>query len=388
VFGAVSVSFMMSIAATTVMLKNSDMQINFSRGMLIYAWIASIVLIIAGRNLIHWAFHKIQAKGIGRDRLLIVGLGDAARLILQSTRTCKDQTFQVVGMVARKADGTPPPQSVYDIPVLGVVDDLPRLTSEHRIDEVVIALPEVSHKEMGEIIGLCDRSMLKIRVFPDTFLYITGQVSIGDFGGLPLVSLRDIEMRGWRLAVKRLVDICVSSAGLILLSPIMLLVALLIKLESRGHVFYVQERMGLDAKPFRMLKFRSMYQDAEAKGPGWTRPDDPRRTRVGAVIRRLNIDELPQLINVLLGHMSLVGPRAERPFYVEQFRGNIPRYMSRHKEKAGMTGWAQVNGLRGDTSIDERTKYDLWYIEHWSLFLDFKIIVRQVFRLFSSRNAY
>jgi lipopolysaccharide/colanic/teichoic acid biosynthesis glycosyltransferase len=166
------------------------------------------------------------------------------------------------------------------------------------------------------------------------------------------------------------------------------LVTLLINLESPGSVFYPQERMGLDAKPFMMLKFRSMRKDAEANGPGWTVKDDPRRTRIGVLLRRLNLDEFPQLINVLIGEMSLVGPRPERPIYVEQFKQMIPRYMERHKEKAGMTGWAQINGLRGDTSIAERTKYDLWYIENWSFLLDLKILIRTFFRLFNDRNAY
>ena len=177
-------------------------------------------------------------------------------------------------------------------------------------------------------------------------------------------------------------------AALILLSPLMMLTALLVKLESPGPVFYVQERMGLDARPFLMLKFRSMRDDAERQGPGWTKPDDPRRTRVGSLLRKLSIDELPQFINVLLGDMSLVGPRPERPVYVEQFRQSIPRYMDRHREKAGITGWAQVNGLRGDTSIAERTKYDLWYIENWSIWLDFQIMVRTALRMFSDRQAY
>jgi lipopolysaccharide/colanic/teichoic acid biosynthesis glycosyltransferase len=163
----------------------------------------------------------------------------------------------------------------------------------------------------------------------------------------------------------------------------------LIKLESPGPVFFIQERMGLDAKPFPILKFRSMRTDAEKRGPGWTTRDDPRRTRVGAFLRKTNLDELPQFINVLLGNMSLVGPRPEQPYYVEQFRRSIPRYMERHREKAGMAGWAQVNGYRGDTSITERTKYDLWYIENWSLLLDVKIILRTIFQMFRSPpNAY
>jgi len=200
--------------------------------------------------------------------------------------------------------------------------------------------------------------------------------------------MHDVAMRGWKLTIKRAIDVAGSLVGLILLSPLMLFVAILIKLESPGPVFYVQERMGLDARSFPMIKFRSMHQDAERDGPGWTQPDDPRRTWLGQWLRRLNIDEWTQLINVLLGDMSLVGPRPERPVYVEQFKKSIPRYMDRHREKAGLTGWAQVNGLRGDTSITERTKYDLWYIENWSLLLDFKILIRQIFQIFGDRNAY
>ena len=220
---------------------------------------------------------------------------------------------------------------------------------------------------------------------------MTTGVSIDDLGGLPLLNVRDIQLRGWRLSLKRAMDLIGASIGLVLLSPFMLLMALLIKLDSPGPVFYYQERMGLDGRPFQMFKFRSMRQDAEEDGPGWTTKDDPRRTRIGALLRSKNIDELPQLINVLLGDMSLVGPRPERPIYVEKFRNSIPRYMERHREKAGMTGWAQVNGLRGDTSIAERTKYDLWYVENWSLWLDIKIIVRTIVQtLFGNAegNAY
>jgi exopolysaccharide biosynthesis polyprenyl glycosylphosphotransferase len=388
VFGSVSVGYMMALAITIVSVKNTDISFNFSRGMLIYAWISSILFIMASRTFIHWMFRKIRGAGIGRDRVLIVGLGDVPRMILQKIRSRPSIAGEVAGVVAQKKNGPSAPKDMEGVPVLGCIEDLPRLITEHRIDEVIIALPEVSHGETLDIIGLCDRSETMIRVFPDTFMFIAGQVSIEDLGGLPLLSLRDVAMRGWRLAVKRLFDMVMSFIGLVLLSPLFLVVAILIKIESPGPVFYSQERMGLDGKPFRMLKFRSMRTDAEKAGPGWTKPGDPRRTRVGAVIRRFNIDELPQLFNVLEGRMSLVGPRAERPYYVEQFRKSIPGYLHRHREKAGMTGWAQVNGLRGDTSIEERTKYDLWYIENWSLPLDFKILLRQFFQLFNSRNAY
>jgi exopolysaccharide biosynthesis polyprenyl glycosylphosphotransferase len=201
--------------------------------------------------------------------------------------------------------------------------------------------------------------------------------------------MRDVALRGWRLTVKRVLDFIGSAVALVMLSPLMMFVAILIKLDSAGPVFFTQERMGLDGKRFMMLKFRSMRADAEDEtGPVWATPNDTRRTRLGTFIRRLSIDELPQFINVLLGDMSLVGPRPERPVFVEQFRQSIPRYMDRHREKAGITGWAQVNGLRGDTSIIERTKYDLWYIENWSVALDFRIIARTFINIFTDRNAY
>jgi Undecaprenyl-phosphate glucose phosphotransferase len=317
-----------------------------------------------------------------------VGTGDVAQMILQKIQWSPWLAYEIVGLVAKNGNGNPAPEKILGVPTLGLTDDLPRLIDEQRINEVIIALPEATHQETLSIIALCDRSTISVKVFPNVFQFIAGQVSIDDLGGLPLLSVRDVAMRGWKLTVKRGVDIIGSAVGLILLSPLMLLVGLLIKLESPGPVFYVQERMGLDARPFPMLKFRSMRQDAEQNGPGWTRPNDPRRTRLGVLIRRLNIDELPQFINVLIGDMSMVGPRAERPVYVEQFKKSIPRYMDRHREKAGITGWAQVNGLRGDTSITERTKYDLWYIENWSLLLDFKILIRTVIQFFSDRNAY
>jgi Undecaprenyl-phosphate glucose phosphotransferase len=272
--------------------------------------------------------------------------------------------------------------------VLGGVDDLSSLIREHEIEEVIIGRPELSHQEMLTIISRCERAQAGVKIFPDLFQIIATELSIGDLGGLPLLSVRDVALRGWKLTLKRGVDVVGSAMILVLLSPFLMLVSLAIKLDSRGSVFYAQERMGLDAKPFWCLKFRSMRADAEREGPGWTTEGDPRVTRLGRFIRRFSIDELPQLINVLLGDMSLVGPRPERPVYVEQFRRSIPRYMDRHREKAGMTGWAQVNGLRGDSSIAERTKYDLWYIENWSLWLDFKIVLRTFFAVFRDRHAY
>jgi exopolysaccharide biosynthesis polyprenyl glycosylphosphotransferase len=388
VFGAVSIGTMMSVAITALTFKNSVVELDFSRAMIVYAWLFTIALVMLGRLVHNWLQGRARASGWGRDRVLIVGTGDVAQMILQKIQWSPWLAYEIVGLVAKNGNGNHAPENILGAPTLGLTDDLPRLIDEHRINEVIIALPEATHQETLSIIALCDRSTISVKVFPDLFQFIAGQVGIDDLGGLPLLSVRDVALRGWKLTVKRGVDIIGSGMGLVLLSPLMLLVALLIKLESPGPVFYVQERMGLDARSFPMLKFRSMRQDAEQNGPGWTRPNDPRRTRLGALMRRLNIDELPQFINVLIGDMSMVGPRAERPVYVDQFKKSIPRYMDRHREKAGITGWAQVNGLRGDTSITERTKYDLWYIENWSLLLDFKILIRTVMQFFGDRNAY
>ena len=389
IFGAVSIGTMMAVAISALSFKNSILDLDFSRGMIIYAWLLTIALVTAGRMVYHWLQSHAHARGWGRDRLLIVGTGDVAQMILQKIQWSPWLAYEVVGVVAKNGNGNHPPDQVLGVPVLGLTEDLPRLIDERAINEVIIALPEASHQETLGIIALCDRSNISVKVFPDVFQFIAGQVGIDDLGGLPLLSVRDVALRGWKLSFKRAMDVVGSAALLVLMSPFLLLVAILIKLDSPGPVFYVQERMGLDARPFPMLKFRSMRKDAESEtGPVWARPDDARRTRVGSLIRKWSIDELPQFINVLIGDMSLVGPRPERPAFVQQFRQNIPRYMDRHREKAGLTGWAQINGLRGDTSITERTKYDLWYIENWSLLLDIKIIIRTVLQVFNDRNAY
>lgn len=389
IFGAVSIGTMMAVAISALSFKNSILDLDFSRGMIIYAWLLTIASVTAGRMVYHWLQSHAHTRGWGRDRLLIVGTGDVAQMILQKIQWSPWLAYEVVGVVAKNGNGHHPPDQVLGVPVLGLTEDLPRLIDERAINEVIIALPEASHQETLGIIALCDRSNISVKVFPDVFQFIAGQVGIDDLGGLPLLSVRDVALRGWKLSFKRAMDVVGSAALLVALSFPMLIVAILIKLESPGPVFYVQERMGLDARPFPVLKFRSMRKDAESEtGPVWARPGDARRTRVGSLIRKLSIDELPQFINVLIGDMSLVGPRPERPAFVQQFRQSIPRYMDRHREKAGLTGWAQINGLRGDTSITERTKYDLWYIENWSLLLDIKIIIRTVLQVFNDRNAY
>jgi exopolysaccharide biosynthesis polyprenyl glycosylphosphotransferase len=372
-----------SVTAITVISFLFKDRLDYPRLMMIYAVILTVVFVTLGR-LVHTRVQwLLLARGWGKRMVLLVGAGDVGRLILHKIRQSPRLGYEVAGFVNGEIGSM-----VLGVPVLGQTQDLPRLIEEHDIREVIIGLPEASHQEVLNVISLCEREKVSIKVLPDVFQIMASEVSIGDLGGLPLLTMRDVALRGWRLTVKRAIDVAISGTALVLISPLMLFTALLIKLDSRGPVFFVQERTGLDGRPFPMLKFRSMRQDAEAHGPGWTTEDDPRRTRLGAVIRKLSVDEWPQFINVLLGDMSMVGPRPEQPAYVEQFRRSIPRYMDRHREKAGLTGWAQVNGLRGDTSIAERTKYDLWYTENWSLWLDIQILIRTVLQGFTGRSAY
>jgi exopolysaccharide biosynthesis polyprenyl glycosylphosphotransferase len=384
IVASTTVATLVGVAVASLMFKNSPLELDYSRGMILYGWALTIILVTIGRLVHAQARAELRRRGWGRDRVLVVGTGDVGWMIFQKIQSNPGLGYEAAGFVV--TDGQE--EASAGVSLLGYASDLSSIIDQHQIDEVIIALPEATHQEILMLISRCERGKVVIRVFPDVFQIMASQVSIGDLGGLPLLTVRDIALTGWKRTAKRFVDICGAAFGLIILSPLLMLTAVLIKLDSRGPVFYAQERMGLDARPFRILKFRSMRQDAEADGAGWTVENDPRTTRLGRLIRRINLDEIPQLINVLIGEMSLVGPRPERPIYVNQFRRSIPRYMDRHWEKAGMTGWAQVNGLRGDTSIVERTKYDLWYIENWSLSLDLKILIRTFFNLLRSPNAY
>lgn len=382
IFGAASVGTIVAIAFISVFFKD---QLDYPRLMMVYIWILTIIFTSMGRAIQSRLQLMLQARGWGEVRVLIVGASDVGRMVMQKILRTPGLGYRVAGLV----DDDTKAKTVQGVPVLGKSDDLPELITTYEVSEVIIAMPEATHHEILKIVSKCDRGKVAVKVFPDVFQIMASEVSIGDLGGLPLLTMRNTALRGWRLTVKRGIDVAGSALGLVFLSPIMVLLAVLIKLDSEGPVFFPQERMGLDEKRFMMIKFRSMRTDAEASsGPVWTSLNDARRTRLGAIIRRFSIDELPQLVNVLLGEMSLVGPRPERPMFVEQFKSSIPRYMDRHLEKAGMTGWAQVNGLRGDTSIIERTKYDLWYIENWSLALDFRIMIRTLLRVFADPSAY
>ena len=380
-FTAITIGALLAVALISFAFKNT---IDYRRPMMVLAWFFSLIFLITGRFVVIQIQRGLMRRGVGASDVLLIGTGEVAHMVLERMLGSPQLGYNPVGLISME-NGV---EQVLGFPVLGGMADITSIIEGRRVQEVVICLPEATRRELVQIVAQCERERITIRIYPDVFQIMAREVGISDLAGLPLLTMRDVALRGWHLALKRTVDVMGSAVGLVFLSPLMMLTAVAIKLESPGPVFYLQERMGLDARPFMMYKFRSMRADAEQKGPGWTTANDPRRTRIGSFLRRVSVDELPQLINVLLGDMSLVGPRPERPVYVDQFRQSIPRYMDRHREKAGLTGWAQVNGLRGDTSIAERTKYDLWYIENWSLSLDLRILLRTVLRIFGDNSAY
>jgi exopolysaccharide biosynthesis polyprenyl glycosylphosphotransferase len=376
-----SIGFFVALAVTALLYRSLELP----RLMIVYWWLCAMALIWAGRVILDFVVRFLRARGLDSARVIIVGAGEPARIISNKIDYAPELGYRVVGFLT-----SPDIEPTDGLPVLGPISDMVGIIREQRATELIVAEPTLTHQQVLEIVTNCARERINIKVFPDILQIMSTEVTTSDLSGLPMLQVRDIGLRGWNLALKRAMDVLVSAVVLTLLSPLMLFLALLVKLTGgEGPVFYAQERVGLDGKPFQLIKFRSMRQDAEDDtGPVMTTPDDDRRTRVGTFIRRWSLDELPQLINVLVGEMSLVGPRPERPVFVEQFSRIIPRYAERHNEKAGMTGWAQVNGLRGQTSIEERTKYDVFYTENWSLAFDIKILLKTIRAVATDRNAY
>ncbi|HSH81949.1 MAG TPA: undecaprenyl-phosphate glucose phosphotransferase [Herpetosiphonaceae bacterium] len=377
-----------TIATLVASVIGTITNLRFTTWNLVAAWLLAVFLVVLLRNIVRSLVYHARTRGFDRARAVIIGTGATGRMIADVIGRGPHLGYEVQGFLS---DDAPIGSKVAGQPVLGRPRDILRVVRACRINEILVTLPGAPSDQILEIVAACENEPVSIKIYPDTFQIITNnEVSLGDLEGLPLLSIKssplDLQFNRW---LKRGLDLLGAAAGLILLSPVMLVIALLVRLDSPGSVIFVQERVGFNGEPFKMFKFRSMRAEAEATGPGWTRPDDDRRTRMGEFIRRYSLDELPQLINVLLGEMSLVGPRPEQPYFVEQFRLKIPRYMGRHKEKSGLTGWAQVNGLRGDTSIEERTRYDLYYVENWSLLFDIKIIVRTLATIFRrGSNAY
>lgn len=358
----------------------------YSRGMLGIFTALSFLGVSLERVFFKEVLQALRRRGYNLRYVLVLGAGRLARQALEQIDLHRELGFRAVGClsVTRKRVGT----SVGGVEVIGTVRDLGRVLEQRGVDQVLVALPSRSIHHLPRIMEVCADTTVDVKLVPDVYQYATLFGGLEEFGGLPIVNLQSTGVLGINAAMKRVFDLCVAALLLVLLAPLLLVLAIIVKATSPGPALFRQERVGLDGKPFQMLKLRTMRDGAEAQGPRFAEPGDPRKTRIGAILRRTSLDELPQLWNVLRGDMSLVGPRPERPVFIERFRRRIPRYQLRHMVKAGMTGWAQVHGLRGNTSIAQRVEYDLYYIEHWSLLLDLKILARTLFFGFLSRNAY
>ena len=346
-----------------------------------------VMAIFLCRALMFRVFRRLALAGNGVSRVLIAGSGDLAQMTAVNLSKYAHFGLEVCGFLAPATPASRTPLErgktafAPGAGVLGGYDELETLVKRHGITDLFVALPLSEFDTIMKLIESGNNLLVDIHLVPDILQLASLKPGLEHIEGLPVINLGDIPLVGWPALSKRLFDLLVAGCGMILLLPVFALVALLLKLDSRGPVFYRQTRVGLDGRIFRMIKFRTMIRDAEKEtGPIWSPQGDTRVTGVGRVLRKFSIDELPQLINVLLGDMSLVGPRPERPELVERFKGNIPRYMLRHRVKTGMTGWAQVHGLRGNTPLDKRIEFDIFYIQNWTFRLDLEIIFRTILK--------
>ena len=360
--------------------------ITYSRVMFSLFLIISPVFLFFIRRLFWSLIRRFRRLEIDIKKILVVGTSSLANKVVEQLEEFRYLGFQIVGYISEAKSS---PNLIGDLPVIGSLSEVKYIVESEKIDEVYVALTSDFNDERDDLLKSLNDSSVDLRLVPDLVDHMRLNAGIEQLGGLPVILLSQSPLFGWNTFLKRFMDISLSFLLLMVLSPILFLIALLVKLGSHGPIFYVQERMGLDGVSFQMYKFRSMKINAESDtGPVWAKSDDGRRTYFGTFIRKLNLDELPQLFNVLKGEMSLVGPRPERPFFVEQFRSTVPGYMLRHKMKSGITGWAQVNGWRGDTSLEKRIEFDLFYIENWSVGFDLKILWLTLWKSFLDKNAY
>jgi Undecaprenyl-phosphate glucose phosphotransferase len=359
----------------------------YSRLVLVLFFGLDVFFVFAGRTAIRRYLEEAWRHGVGVRQVLVVGAGRLGRAVVEKLVEHPEAGLRAAGFV--DDDAGKRGETIHGVPVIGTTAEAARIVEERGIDTVFLALPLEAHRAMLSVLKEVGKTVADVRVVPDLLQHITFRAAVEDLDGLPVVHLTQTPLTGWMSLTKRSLDIAISLAALVLFSPLFGIIALAIRLEDGGPVFYGQMRMGLDGRPFEIRKFRSMRVGAEDEsGPVWAGTQDPRCTRVGRILRRTSLDELPQLRNVLRGEMSLVGPRPERPEFVREFKEKYPQYMVRHRVRAGMTGWAQVHGWRGNTSLSKRIEYDLYYIENWSLSLDLKILWLTVKHGFRHRNAY
>lgn len=378
---ACAVSILVLIAVTFVYR-----QYEFSRLVFLFFGIMNVAALSIERWIFREALRYLRKKGHNLRYALIVGTGEMSKEILKRIEAHPEIGLKVIGLLSTNKDEIG--ANMHGAEVLGIYNEVGRFIKEKGIDNVIIALAWEEHGKVIDVLKNIGEEMVDIKVVPDIYEFATIRGGIEEFDGLPIISLQDSPLYGWNMVVKRTFDVIVSIVAIIITSPVMLIAALAIKLTSSGPVFFRQERMSLNGKKFMMLKFRSMDV---ARGPEkdiLTKKGDTRITRIGSILRKTSIDELPQFFNVFKGDMSIVGPRPERTWVVEQVKRDIPGYILKHKMKAGITGWAQVNGWRGDTDLKKRIEYDLYYIENWSLVLDLKIIWLTIWKGLINKNAY
>jgi Undecaprenyl-phosphate glucose phosphotransferase len=360
---------------------------SFSREMFFYFYITDIFLDETMRLFIRAFLRSIRRKGYNQKHLLLVGYSRAAEQYIDRIQQNPQWGYNVRGILDDNiARGT----TYRSVKVIGSIDNLLYILPENKLDEIAITLGLEEYYKLEKIVAECEKSGVHTKFIPDYGNIIPTRPYTEDLLGLPVINIRYVPLSNtFNAMLKRLVDLVGSLACIVIFSPLMIATAIAVKVTSPGPLIFKQERVGLHNEPFKMYKFRTMYvQTAKEEQKGWTTKGDPRVTSIGRFLRKFSLDEFPQLFNVLKGDMSLVGPRPERPQYVEKFREEIPRYMIKHQVRPGMTGWAQVNGFRGDTSIRKRIEYDLYYIENWTMGLDFKILFLTVFKIFIDKNAY
>ena len=372
---------------TFILLLYLARESDFSRTMMFIFFCVNVFVEVVGRNILREELRNIRKKGYNQKHILLVGYSRAAEQYVDRIRANPEWGYIVRGILA---DNKPRGTEYRGVKVLGRTENLSIVLPENKLDEIVITLGLAEYHKLEHIVGMCEKSGVHTKFIPDYNNIIPTKPYTEDLVGLPVVNIRHVPLsNALNALLKRGVDLVGAVTALILFSPVMAVTAAIIKLTSPGPLIFKQERIGFQNKPFLMYKFRSMVVQDEKKEKGeWTTPDDPRVTRFGKFIRKTSIDELPQLFNVLKGNMSMVGPRPERPQFVEKFSEEIPRYRVKHQVRPGLTGWAQVNGYRGDTSIRRRIEFDLCYIENWTLGFDLKIIFLTFFKGFVNKNAY
>lgn len=382
-----TIGLLILMAGFFLALSYSEQLKNFSRSMFIYFFMINIVLEEIERLMIRAFLRSIRKNGYNQKHILLVGYSKAAEQYIDRIKQNPQWGYNIRGILDDNiARGT----MYKGVKVIGSVGNLSYILPENKLDEIAITLGLEEYYKLEKIVAECEKSGVHTKFIPDYGNIIPTRPYTEDLLGLPVINIRYVPLSNtFNALIKRLTDIMGAIICIIIFSPIMLTSAVLVKMTSKGPLIFKQERVGLHNKPFQMYKFRTMYvQTEEEEKKGWTQKNDPRVTSVGRFLRKTSLDEFPQLFNVLKGDMSLVGPRPERPQYVEKFREEIPRYMIKHQVRPGMTGWAQVNGYRGDTSIRKRIEHDLYYIENWTLGLDIKILFLTVFKGFINKNAY